>query len=58
MVEHRYYGPDTVIRARLASGELVAIRTPGYATRPPGDEIELAVSGDVLAYPRPPGDGV
>jgi iron(III) transport system ATP-binding protein len=57
VVEHRYYGPDTVIRARLASGELVAIRTPGYAPRPPGDEIELAVSGDVLAYPRPPGAG-
>ena len=58
VVEHRYYGPDTVIRARLASGELVAIRTPGYAPLPPGDEIELAVSGDVLAYPRPPGAGV
>ena len=58
VVEHRYYGPDTVIRARLASGELVAVRAPGFAPRPAGDEIELFVGGDVLAYSDRPRDGV
>lgn len=54
VVEHRYYGPDTVIRARLTSGEIVAVRMPGYAARPPGDEIALTVTGDVLAFaPQP-----
>ena len=52
VIEHRYYGPDTVIRARLASGETVAVRAPGFAPRPPGRTITLAVGGDVLAYPR------
>jgi iron(III) transport system ATP-binding protein len=50
VVEHRYYGPDTVVRARLVSGEIVSVRTPGYAPRPPGEQIGLAVSGDVLAF--------
>lgn len=51
VVEHRYYGPDTVVRARLASGEVVAVRSPGYAPLPPGSAVDLVVNGDVLAYP-------
>lgn len=51
VVEHRYYGPDTVIRARLASGELVAVRSRGYQPLPSGTTVELAVRSDLLAYP-------
>lgn len=51
VLEHRYYGPDTVIRARLASGEVVAVRVPGYAPLPRESAVDLVVNGDVLAYP-------
>ncbi len=51
VIEHRYYGPDTIVRARLASGETVAVRSPGYAPVSAGTTVELAVRGDVLAYP-------
>jgi iron(III) transport system ATP-binding protein len=50
VVEHRYYGTDTVVRARLASGEVVAMRSPGYTPLPSGATVELTVRGDLLAY--------
>ena len=53
VIEHRYFGPDTVIRARLASGEVVAVRSPGYQPVAAGTAVELAVRGDLLAYPAP-----
>lgn len=54
VVEHRYYGPDTVIKTRLADGQVVAVRCNGYAPVVPGASIRLAVRGDVLAYPANP----
>ena len=45
--------PDTVIRARLASGEVVAVRSPGYQPVAAGTAVDLAVRGDLLAYPAP-----
>ena len=50
VVEHRYYGPDTVINTRLADGQLVAVRCTGYSPVQPGASIRLVVRGDVLAY--------
>lgn len=51
VVEHRYYGPDTVVRTRLTDGQIVAVRCTGYTPVHIGGSIRLAVRGDVLAYP-------
>jgi len=51
VLENRYYGPDTVIRTRLADGQIVAVRCTGYTPVSVGASVRLKVRGDVLAYP-------
>lgn len=51
VVEHRYYGPDTVIKTRLADGQIAAVRCNGYAPMAAGASIRVMVRSDVLAYP-------
>lgn len=51
VVEHRYYGPDTVVRVRLADGQVAAVRCAGFTPMEIGGSIRLRVRGDILAYP-------
>ncbi len=51
----RFYGPDTAVDLVLADGSAVRMRTPGQVDVAPGADVTVQVSGQVLAYPSPPG---
>jgi len=51
-IARAFYGPDTVVRLELdgVPGQLSA-RTLGHDAPEPGERVELAVAGPVVAYP-------
>ncbi|MCK0174610.1 ABC transporter ATP-binding protein [Mycolicibacterium sp. F2034L] len=55
----RFYGPDSVVRVRLADGQHLDARTvAGAVSHADGSVVGVAVDGPVLAYPqRPPVTG-
>ena len=53
VADFRYYGPDTVVRGLLPTGESIDVRVSGYRPFRRGASIPISVCGDVLAYPGP-----
>jgi iron(III) transport system ATP-binding protein len=47
---HSYFGPETVVRARLRDGTPVLVRTLDSTVPSPGDEVGLAVDDTVAVY--------
>ena len=52
VVDVSFFGHDATVRVRLATGELVAARTPAGAVPGPGDHVSVQVLGDVVAFPE------
>lgn len=54
VVDHAYYGPDTVIRSALESDPSTIVKTRTFSEDIPaaGEQVVLRVRGPVLAYPR------
>jgi iron(III) transport system ATP-binding protein len=48
----RYFGHDAMVTVRLADGTEVRVRTPLATAYAPGDEVGVACTGPVVAYPR------
>ncbi|KRB80213.1 sugar ABC transporter [Nocardioides sp. Root190] len=46
-----FFGHDATIRVRLDTGEHVAARTPADSVPLPGDRVQVAVLGEVVAFP-------
>ncbi|HEX5307911.1 MAG TPA: ABC transporter ATP-binding protein [Solirubrobacteraceae bacterium] len=55
VLDHTYYGPDTVIRSALESdpSTIVKARTFSEGIPAAGELVALRVCGPVVAYPRP-----
>ncbi len=53
----RFNGPDATVQLRLADGQAVVARVPGYAAPAVGCAVGLSVSGRVMTYPADPGPG-
>jgi len=53
VVDHTYYGPDTVIRLALESDPDTIVKTKTFADDVPkaGERVELTVHGAVVTYP-------
>jgi iron(III) transport system ATP-binding protein len=48
-----FYGPDSVLQLQLdGQPEPISARVLGHAAPAPGERIELAISGEVMAYAR------
>ena len=47
----RYFGHDAMVAVRLADGTEVRVRTPLATAYAPGDEVGVACTGPVVAYP-------
>jgi iron(III) transport system ATP-binding protein len=56
VVDHVYYGADTVVRLALAAAEQTPVkaRTPDQRTPCAGEVVHLAVVGPVIAFPARP----
>ncbi|HEU0250405.1 MAG TPA: ABC transporter ATP-binding protein [Solirubrobacteraceae bacterium] len=54
VIDHTYYGPDTVIRLALESDPSAIVRSKTFARSIPvaGELVALAVHGPVVVYPR------
>jgi iron(III) transport system ATP-binding protein len=54
VIDHTYYGPDTVIRLALESDPTAIVKARTFAERVPaaGELVALAVRGPVVVYPR------
>jgi iron(III) transport system ATP-binding protein len=47
-----FYGPDAVVRLQLDAEQIpISARTFGQAAPEPGERVELAIDGPVMAYP-------
>ncbi|WP_370289232.1 ABC transporter ATP-binding protein [Nocardioides sp.] len=47
-----FFGHDATVRVVLATGELIAARTPADAVLRAGDRVRVGVVGDVVAFAR------
>ncbi|HWL36849.1 MAG TPA: ABC transporter ATP-binding protein [Frankiaceae bacterium] len=47
----RYFGHDAMVTVRLADGTEARVRTPLATAYAPGDEVGVACTGPVVAYP-------
>lgn len=53
VLDHTYYGKDLTVRLQLPpSGTTITARTPGHDPPEDGQQLRVAVRGDVIAYPR------
>jgi iron(III) transport system ATP-binding protein len=54
VVDHVYYGPETVVRLVLADDSRTPIVAKTFAQEPPvaGAHVHVVVSGPVAAYPQ------
>jgi len=51
-IARTFYGPDTVVRLELAGVQApLSARTLGHDAPEPGEQVELTVAGEVMAYP-------
>jgi iron(III) transport system ATP-binding protein len=46
-----FYGHDATVRLRLENGESLAARIPATTVPAPGDQVRVALLGDVVAFP-------
>jgi hypothetical protein len=55
VIEHVYYGSDTVVRLSLRSpsGTIVTVRASGQEVPSAGETVELSVRGEVVIFPAP-----
>ena len=52
MIDHAYYGPDTVVRLSLdGSPQVIKARTFEHEIPDVGELVELAVLGPVVVFP-------
>jgi iron(III) transport system ATP-binding protein len=47
-----YFGHDQLVTVRLSSGTTLEVRLPATQSLSPGENVGVAVKGDVVAFPR------